>query len=294
MRGRGVDFEQRFRTSRWAEDILLQALSGRAGLMAIRFGASTIRSPKELAAMRATDEKEPDLLVYDERTLNAREREFLRSTDLERLDRAVLEREEYAFTYRLALAAIEVEFSPYRAAEMRGRYWKPKTLDEWNRRPLKRAKPPTAPNIWVKEEDLPRLEIWQRRCGVPIVIAHLFDQEGFATLLNRIVDFRARFHQCTDAEDRKRAQVTEGIFYVTQRYGRDDADGASEHKAVFVVTPAVATRIGSVVDVRVEARMDVSASKKYVSKVLFSGGRVDLEGTFLALLRQARRLAEVG
>lgn len=124
---------------------------------------------------------------------------------------------------------------------------------------------------------------------MPIVIAHLFDQEGFATLLSRISDFRDRFHRLAAEADRKRAQVTEGIFYLNQRYGREDADGAAEQKAVFVVTPAVATRIGSVLDVRIEAQKDVSASKKYFSRILFSGGRVDLEGSFLALLRQARR-----
>jgi hypothetical protein len=290
VRGRGVDFEQRFRTSRWAEDLLLEAIRRGTGLIAVRFGASTIRSPEELARLHVTDEKEPDLLVFEEHGLTDAQRALLREATLEHTDRALLEPgQQHAFVYEKALAAVEVEFSPYRAREMKGRNWRPRTREEWERRPLRSANPPTAPNIWIKDEDFPRLEAWEKRRGVPIVVAHLFDQEGFAIVLSRVSEFRKRFHRAREERERVRMQVTEGIFCREQRYGREDADGASEQKRVFVVTPNVAMCIGTVSGVRVRAQKDISASRKYVSRILFSGGRIALEDEFLGLLRRARQ-----
>src|SRR6185503_20671752 len=88
-----------------------------------------------------------------------------------------------------ALVAIEVEFSPYKAKEMKGRDWMPKTQEQWEKRPLKSALQPVAPNIWVKMEDLEKLCAWERDFKIPIVIAHLFDQEGFSIALKTVKHF---------------------------------------------------------------------------------------------------------
>ena len=114
-------------------------------------------------------------------------------------------------------------------------------------RPLKRATPPTAPNVIVKEEDLPKLLDWQRFTEVPIIVVHLFDQEGFAVRLNTLRDFNRKYEN--NKADQIKLQVTSGIFKTLQRYDRVDAQGAAEEKTIFRVTPRAAIRIGDLTDV---------------------------------------------
>lgn len=163
----------------------------------------------------------------------------------------------------------------------------PKTAEQWQRRPLKNANPPTAPNIWVKEEDLDRLTAWQSEFGVPIIIAHLFDQEGFAVSLREVSTFNDQFEVL--GADRVRLQMTTGIFKKEQAYDRQDAQGAGERKIVFVITPAIAVSVGEVTDVKVDAQLGLSASKKYVTHSIFSGGRISFTPEFLSMIGSVRQ-----
>ena len=121
---------------------------------------------------------------------------------------------------------------------------------------------------------------------MPIVIAHLFDQEGFAVALKAVNEFNQKF--CEPGCDQVRLQMTTGIFKKSQTYDRIDAQGAREQKIVFIATPAVATKIGDVQDVNVAAQLGVSTSKKYVTHSIFSGGLIALAPEFLSLLTNAR------
>lgn len=286
-RGRGIDFNHRFNTSRWAEELLLGALNDRrTGLYCVRLGLSQI-SQDGIPGEDDTDVKEPDLLVFERTALTARELELLEATDLTRLRAS-----QIAGAPRLmrllqkARAAVEVEFSPYRASEMKGRHWRPKSQQELDRRPRKHANPPTAPNIWVKLEDLPRLRGWAQRFGLPVVVTHLFDQEAFAIDLRRIVEFERSFPRTPAQQVRK--QLLTGIFRKDQSYDRVDAQGAGERKTVFVVTPAAAIKVGDVHDVHVAAQLGLSASGKYVTHVVFEGGKLSLDPEFLEYLRALR------
>lgn len=286
MAGRGIDFEHKFKTSRWAEDLLLKNLCTQTGLIAVRFGLSQVKASRDVAYDKNVW-KEPDLLVYKTANLAERERRILAVSDLPKENRAKLRRGgELHFVVAKASVAIEVEFSPYKSSEMKGRLWKPKTAEQWDHRPLKNANPPIAPNIWVKEEDLSRLNGWKNEFGVPIVIAHLFDQEGFAVALEAINKFNKKF--CESDCDQVRLQMTTGIFKKSQTYDRTDAQGAREHKIVFVTTPAVAIKIGEVTGVKVAAQLGVSTSKKYVTHSIFSGGRIAFTSEFLSMLTSIR------
>jgi hypothetical protein len=287
MAGRGIDFEHRFNTSRWAEDLLLNSLNAQDNFLAVRFGLSRVRAAKDVVYDKA-GWKEPDLLVYDAKALTAQERKWLDGRDLSLEARESFEKgRENNFAVSKAAAAIEVEFSPYRASEMKGRTWIPKTPAQWERRPLKNANPPTAPNIWVKEEDLGRLNAWQAAFEVPILIAHLFDQEAFAVALEKVSTFNDKFE--TQGTNPIELQMTTGIFKKEQSYDRQDAQGAGEHKTVFVITPGVAVRVGEVKKVQVKAQLGVSASKKYVTHSIFSGGEISFTPEFLQMLLSARQ-----
>src|SRR5260370_1211144 len=153
MAGRGIDFEHKFKTSRWAEDLLLKSLRNQTGLIAVRFGLSQVKAARDVKYDKSSL-KEPDLLVYKSADLTERERRTLAVDDLSGEKREKLRRGgELDFVVAKACAAVEVEFSPYKAGEMKGRFWKPKIAEQWEHRPLKHANPPIAPNIWVKEED---------------------------------------------------------------------------------------------------------------------------------------------
>lgn len=121
MAGRGIDFEHRFNTSRWAEDLLLQSLNAQRGYLAVRFGMSQVRAAKDVTFDRSAW-KEPDLLVYTPGSLTEGEQRALAGRDLSTQSREKFKVEgELHFVVSKAAAAVEVEFSPYRASEMKGR-----------------------------------------------------------------------------------------------------------------------------------------------------------------------------
>jgi hypothetical protein len=286
MRGRGIDFEHRFKTSRWAEDLLIRALGPKHGLFTTRFGLSEIR-PEAQLVYGETSYKEPDLLTYALHDLTDAQLQSLKDEDLESADRIQFtEGQKLHFAFTKALAAIEVEFSPYRAKEMKDRDWQPRALDRWAQKPLKRANPPTAPNVIVKEEDLPKLLDWRKFTKIPIIIVHLFDQEAFAVSLKTIHDFNKKFE--SNKADQIKLQVTSGIFKTVQRFDRTDAQGAAEEKTIFRVTPGAGIKVGDLRDVRVEAQLAVSSSKKYVTHPIFSGGRLELSSDFVEFLKATR------
>ena len=189
VQGRGLDFAQRFNTSRWAETLAFNALNLQKNFICIRFGLSIIRDSGQLAAYSAAAPKEPDLVVLNKRLLP---RDLLAALVKLELDVSDIERNSADFLKLwkairpFAIASIEIEFSPYRAADMKGRNWEKRELAKLIARPLKHAKSPTAPNIFIKEEDLPRLADWQSQNKIPIFVLHVFDQESFAIKLSDV------------------------------------------------------------------------------------------------------------
>ena len=64
MRGRGIDFKQKFNTSRWAEDLLIRSLDDALGVKTVRYGISTFVPEGEELVYGNSKYKEPDLLVF--------------------------------------------------------------------------------------------------------------------------------------------------------------------------------------------------------------------------------------
>ena len=282
MRGRGIDFKQKFNTSRWAEDLLIRSLGASFGLVTVRYGISTFIPEGEKLIYGTSQYKEPDILVFDGDALSAAEKEMLGDGSLDWEERKRLGSTGLNELLKRALVALEIEFSPYRAKEMKDRHWKIRSPEKWDARPLKHAKPPTAPNIWIKEEDIEKLTAWEKDFGIPIAVAHFFDQEAFAVALAKVWNFRSAY--VAQGSDPKKLQVTSGIFAKIQDYDRADMQGAGEQKPVFIVTPASAEKVGDISDVKISSQVDVSGSKKYVSHVIFKGGKIDIRPEFIAFL----------
>jgi hypothetical protein len=159
---------------------------------------------------------------------------------------------------------------------MKDRNWKKKDLTKLISRPLKHAKAPTAPNIFIKEEDLPRLSAWQASNSISIYVVHVFDQQAFAIKLDDVLSFNNELDSQIDEQNKRNLQLTRGIFKEVQAYNRVDATGASEKKVVFKVSPEASITAGDVSNVDVQAQLGVSTSKKYVAHVIFKNGELDL------------------
>jgi hypothetical protein len=282
MRGRGIDFKQKFNTSRWAEDLLIRSLGDAFGVKTVRYGISTFVPEGEKLVYGNSKYKEPDLLVFKADALSVKERQFLGDGALDWKERTELGTAGLGDLLKRAFVALEIEFSPYQAKEMKERQWKIRTPEKWDARPLKHAKPPTAPNIWVKDEDIEKLMAWENDFGIPIAVAHFFDQEAFAVALAKVSAFRRAYN--AKGADRKKLQVTSGIFAKLQDYDRVDMQGAGEQKPVFVVTPAAAEKVGDISEVKVSSQVDLSGSKKYVSHVIFTGGKIEICPGFIEFL----------
>jgi hypothetical protein len=282
MRGRGIDFKQKFNTSRWAEDLLIRSLDHALGVKTVRYGISTFVPEGEELVYGNSKYKEPDLLVFKAEALSEKEKQLLGDGLLDWKERAELGKAGLDDLLKRAFVALEIEFSPYQAKEMKERHWKIRTPEKWDARPLKHAKPPTAPNIWVKEEDIEKLNAWENDFGIPIAVAHFFDQEAFAVALSKVSAFRQNY--MAEGADQKKLQVTTGIFAKIQDYDRVDMQGAGEQKPVFVITPAAAEKIGDISEVTVSSQVDLSGSKKYVSHVIFTGGKIEICPGFVEFL----------
>jgi hypothetical protein len=282
MRGRGIDFKQKFNTSRWAEDLLIRSLDDALGVKTVRYGISTFVPEGEELVYGNSKYKEPDLLVFKAEALSEKEKQLLGDGLLDWKERAELGKAGLDDLLKRAFVALEIEFSPYQAKKMKERHWKIRTPEKWDARPLKHAKPPTAPNIWVKEEDIEKLNAWENDFGIPIAVAHFFDQEAFAVALSKVSAFRQNY--MAEGADQKKLQVTTGIFAKIQDYDRVDMQGAGEQKPVFVITPAAAEKIGDISGVTVSSQVDLSGSKKYVSHVIFTGGKIEICPRFVEFL----------
>jgi hypothetical protein len=273
-RGRGVDFQQRFDASRWAEDLVFQSMNEQPDITCVRLGLSGYSADNSVSTVSG-EPKVPDLLVLQTEKVPPLTLAMLQAHGFD-LSKATSDDFDtdgpWEKLFESAIVAIEVEFSPYRASEMKQRHWKLKTPEAFARRPLKHAKAPVAPNIFVKHEDLGPLVAWQEVSGVPVVVFHVFDQEAFAVSLDDIATFRQSLDD--DPNSKVKLAHTIGIFPKDQQYDRSDAQGAGETKLVYMVTPAASRLIGSVDAVTVKAQLGLSSSGKYVSQIVFSGGRL--------------------
>ncbi|MBB3896608.1 hypothetical protein [Roseococcus suduntuyensis] len=278
-RGRGADFENRFNASRWAENLLFQEINKLGPYLLIRYGAS-FSSDSKYVDLGDITIKEPDLLLYLKEELTQTELEWLVSNDLSVPAGGSVSKP--SFVLSKARLAFEVEFSPYRASEMKERYKIPRLIPS-NRNIPKTLPVPVAPNIFVKDEDLGRLEKWSALNCVPIIVAHIFDQEAFLFPLAGILEFRTIF-VTLDRRGQFNLQRGLGVFFKEQNYGRVDAEQAAERKWVYCIHPLASLKLADVVEVEIGAQWALSSGKKYVSNVVFSNGSLSFDPLFLDLL----------
>ncbi len=191
---RGSDFLMRWSQGRWSEEVVIRALNDTSNFRVLPYGPSTVapEDPVELEhfferldQLRA-EGKRPDLLLYDATIFQRVEGELLqRLGNLEQA--AVIESTRFADIIGKAYAALEIENSLWVTEKMPG-FGKPfsRFIRGKNKGRLKAAG--IVPTIIVKEEDIPRLQIWQSTYHVPIYVVHLFYDRGYFIKFDQILE----------------------------------------------------------------------------------------------------------
>jgi hypothetical protein len=251
-------------------------------LVSLKFGFYEPEPPIALTRSRVSG-KCNDFLVYDPRNIPSNEMAILTSEDLTQRDRKEFARGgALRFAIERALAALRVGFSPYRAKEMPGRYWKPLASEDWRRHSRRHAKPPIAPNIRLRaKEGFQRLKVWEQHYRVPVIVVQVFDQEAFAVRLSEVVAFLKQLERCASDEERVVLQETRGIFA--------RAYSSRGSKTVISVSPVAATKVGDVEELTVSAYVDIDRSKRYVARISIAGGRLIVSPEFPAFLMGGNR-----
>ena len=260
IRGRGEDFAGNLSMSRWAEDLAISGFE-ETPLIAVHFGPSSA-SNMEIINMD-TDIKEPDLLVFRQDSLTSEEFDLLNAMNdatesgennqLMTCDRNEFDDGgDYSWVIDKAIAAIEIEYSASNSLAFRERECQPKMwrVANLNKRqgPKNIPKAPAAPNVWVKGEDLNRLQAWEEKYEIPIIVLHFFNHEAFAVRLSFVRQHLQEISRLA-RKSRKRANrymQENGIYATTHEYIHYLAEGASQVKEVVLVAPFASVTAGDV------------------------------------------------
>ena len=280
--------------SRWAEDLAISGFE-ETPLIAVHFGPSSA-SNMEIINMD-TNIKEPDLLVFRQDSLTSEELDLLNAMNDatesgENNQLMICDRNEfddggdYSWVINKAIAAIEIEYSASNSLAFRERECQPKMWTLRKRQgPKNIPDPPAAPNVWVKREDLNRLQAWEEKYEIPIIVLHFFNHEAFAVRLSFVRQHLQEISRLARSSRPRanRYMQENGIYANTHEYIHYLAEGASQEKEVVRVAPFASIKAGDVSDVVIAT--DVSEQHaKYVAKIIFRGGRIDYSPDFIELL----------
>jgi hypothetical protein len=262
---RGSDFLMRWAQGRWAEEIVVRALNQTQQLGIIPYGPSTVapEDPNELEFffekmdVIAEEGKRPDLLLYDKVTADWARRELEhRLGNVEKI--AETSSEQVRDVIAKALAAFEIENSLWVTEKMPG-FGKPfsRYVRGKNKGRLKPAG--IIPTLIVKQEDIPRLEQWEAKYGIPIYVVHIFYDRGYFIRFQDILGLL----------------VSGELGMETQRFTNPDGT-ATAPKQIVKVPYILCKEFGAVSGPTLVPKTFVDRNGKVMTYVTFSGGHLHL------------------
>lgn len=266
---RDSDFAMRFEQGKWSEERLVQAINSTDELRAIPYGRSQI-GPGDREKIKdywrdycaaETKGKRPDLLVV-------RRSDYDWAMTSMGDDPTTAPEERCAPVVAKAICGIEAENS----------LWIAKRMKDFHTTVPLRTVNPIAPNIWVKEQDIPGLKVWMYHYRKPVVVVQVFYDAAYAV---ELADVLAKAAHVEASPQSLRAAVSKeiGVFVRVQKY--PDARGGASTKTVLVTHHSVAVRFGELTSEPVaDARVIMEANGRIMPYVAFSGGalRVTAEG----------------
>jgi hypothetical protein len=262
---RGSDFLMRWSQGRWSEETVIRALNRTSEFGVIPYGPSTVApdDPQELEGffeemdVIAREGKRPDLLLYDRQTFDGVRQEVEhRWGDVEKVARTPSP--ELGEIIAKAKAALEVENSLWVTGRMPG-FGKPFTRYVRGKNKGRLKAPGVIPTIIVKGEDIPRLEEWELRFGIPIYIVHIFYDRGYFIKFSQVTRF-----------------LTSGELELeTQKFTNPDGT-ASAPKQIVKVPYVLCREFGTVSNPTLSPKTFVDKNGKVMTYVTFSGGDIHL------------------
>ncbi len=265
---RGSDFLMRWSQGRWSEEIVMRALNQSARFGVVPYDPSTIapEDPKELELffdrMDVIDreEKRPDLLLYDRPTFEKVVLELTRRVgSIEKM--AETPSDGLRDLIVKARVALEIENSLWVTEKMPG-FAKP--FSRYTRGKNKgRLKPAgIIPTIIVKQEDVPRLQQWEKDYGVPIYVVHIFFDRGYFIKFGDVLTL-----------------IGSGeLGWETQRFTNPDGT-ASSPKQIVKVPYVLCKEFGIVSGQTLEPHAFVDKNGKVMTYVAFENGEIELAPT---------------
>ncbi len=262
---RGSDFLMRWSQGRWSEDVVMEALNKTAEFGVIPYGPSTVapEDPQELERffenmdVIAQEGKRPDLLLYDRQTFEGITSEIQqRWNQIEKV--ATIPSSELREIILKAKIALEIENSLWVTSKMPG-FDKPfvRYLRGKNKGRLKSAG--IIPTIIIKEEDIARLQQWEKGFGIPIYVVHIFYDRGYFIKFEQVIELLKAGE----------------LGFEVQKFTNPDGT-ASSPKKIVRVPYVLCKEFGMVTNPTLLPKTFIDKNGKVMTYVTFSGGEITL------------------
>jgi hypothetical protein len=200
--GQRQDFTPSFMRGQWAEKMVIETINNSdSGIKAIAYGASSPGSIlikgnkqerekyKKAFALTETLGKRPDILLFQENDYQYLKNKYLLSDGKPIIDSLTIttDKDIPQEIIDMAKKALEVKQSSHRAKEMTD-FGKIISRPQKNQRYAKlwfpkRAK---APNLFLKKEDLERLQVWNENWQKPVSIVGAFHDLSMIVPMDRV------------------------------------------------------------------------------------------------------------
>jgi hypothetical protein len=272
---RGLDFLIRNEQGRWAEELVIETINNETDFKAVRYGISRavmVKSYNEWVKYwekyQSVEKygKRPNVLVFRKNTFREFE-EKLKGYIKEYSDSSLIPEEIWEDYVRKSVCALEVEMSLWKASKM---------PDKDMKLPLRKTRNIIAPMIWVKEEDVSKLESWMKRHNKPIYAIQVFYDLAYIAPFQLIINKANRVKSARSKEMEREVMKREGLMIEKQKY-RDEITGRTTTKIVYRLHPATTMLFGELIEppkINVEVLEDKKG--RIIPFLKFSDGKLKI------------------
>jgi len=278
---RGSDFLMRWSQGVWSEERLIEAVNETGKFFCCAYGPSGTAPDDDVQAYELYFErleaaglgnlKGPDLLVFAGEVQKAVEGIIDSLGGIPELPFTREDDPRMQKLLALAIVAVECENSLWRAQQMPG-YGVAMTAQKWLNGQLGMKKTAVLPTVIIKDEDLSRLQDWEKQSGLPIHIWHSFYDMAFGITLAKAS-----------------ALISRGQIAASEQEFQAPG-GATSRKSIYKIYYHHAYPLGiAVQEPSLKARAITDKNGHILPFVAFEGGKLDISAEALAVLEGCRR-----
>lgn len=279
---RGSDFAMRFEQGRWSEERIIESINNSNEYVAIPYGRSSI-GPKDKDEIKEYwkkfcevegNFKRPDILVIPKDIYEKNKNAWKGILT----DPTICPDKEMQPIINASVCGIEAENS----------LWIAKKMPDFNTKlPLSKMQI-VAPRIWVKNEDVDSLKLWQDTFSKPIYVTQVFFDLAYIIPLDKILALIEPIKKATNRKDKIRLMKSSGVFINEQVYN-DSRSGASKTKLVYTAHHTLATLFGEVKEKpTMHSEVIIEENGKIMPYVSFKGGRLKITRECINLFKKLK------